>query len=398
MAAALTTVNRFAGRTVGEKLVKPLLAAVRLRHGLTSLSLVDENGRWAVVGVVNPRKTETSEANSATVDGVAALLKARQSCRNRIKDDLKAAWNKNSVKKKLATDPALKRTLEKEFDRLTNAMGGKTGQASDDLLAGRPSKASVPKLVEVYRMHRDAADVLIQQLEDLTKSAAELADEAAKGRTELTRYHSQAVAILAEAPVNRVLALASFSELQSRVRRRKTYVDAAVAAIADRTLDQLRQDLATAKKLLDDAKAAKGLTDIPNAIKPSIKSIDDICQNTTKEGKFGADVGDGSSEAAAMEEAATGKKVKGRAHGPKCAMEARGLRNEIARLTDLQTEATDPGVVRQITDAITKARNRANALDTGAEAWRTRVAADPQGKIWHPSGESKVEPGFGREN
>ena len=110
----------------------------------------------------------------------------------------------------------MRKTLGNQFDRLTTAMGGKTEQAYDDLIAGRPSKASVPKLVDVYRLHRDAADLLIQRLDDLTKSPAQLADEATKARTELTDSRAAAVAILAKAPVAQVLALASFSDLKGR--------------------------------------------------------------------------------------------------------------------------------------------------------------------------------------
>ena len=54
MAAALAAKNRFAGRTVGEKLLKPLLAVVRVKYGLTSLTVVDEGGRWTVVGARDP--------------------------------------------------------------------------------------------------------------------------------------------------------------------------------------------------------------------------------------------------------------------------------------------------------------------------------------------------------
>ena len=394
MAAALAAVNRFSGRTVGEKLLKPLLAVVRVKYGLTSLSVVDEGGRWSVVGVVNPTRKSASSAGSTA--GLDALKKAQQSCRNRIKKDLKTAWNNNSVKTKLAADPALRKTLATEHDRLTNAMGGKTEKAYDDLIAGRPSQVSVPKLVDVYRMHRDAADVLIQRLNDLTKSPEQLTDEAVKARTELTESRTAALAILAEEPVVRVLALASVRDLKGRLATRQKHVDTAVAGLAGRSLDELRQDVATAKKFLADANTAKGLSDVANAVKPSIASIDDICKNTTKEGKDGADVGDGSSEAAAIQEASTGESVKGRAHGPKCAMEARGLRKEIAKLTDLQTQTTDPGVVMLITDAVTKATNRATALESGAEVWKNRVKADPKGKVWHPDGESKVEPGFGK--
>ncbi|MFL6573773.1 MAG: hypothetical protein ACJ8G4_18585, partial [Burkholderiales bacterium] len=48
-------VNRLPGNTIGRVLITPVLAAIRVRHALRSLDVEAENGRWVVVGEVNPR-------------------------------------------------------------------------------------------------------------------------------------------------------------------------------------------------------------------------------------------------------------------------------------------------------------------------------------------------------
>ncbi|HZM79044.1 MAG TPA: hypothetical protein VFC19_25220 [Candidatus Limnocylindrales bacterium] len=53
-AAAQSAVRRFAGKPVGGKLLKPILAVIRVRYRLTSITLVDQNGTWAAQLVINP--------------------------------------------------------------------------------------------------------------------------------------------------------------------------------------------------------------------------------------------------------------------------------------------------------------------------------------------------------
>ncbi len=55
-------VNRFAGRRVGALVLTPLLAAIRLRNNMRSLSAERRGTRWAVVGEVNPRGEDLTEA------------------------------------------------------------------------------------------------------------------------------------------------------------------------------------------------------------------------------------------------------------------------------------------------------------------------------------------------
>ena len=50
-----SAVNRLPGNMLGRALITPVLAAIRARHALRSLDVEAENGRWVVVGEVNPR-------------------------------------------------------------------------------------------------------------------------------------------------------------------------------------------------------------------------------------------------------------------------------------------------------------------------------------------------------
>lgn len=56
MDEAEATVNRYAGRTVGAVVLRPLLVAVKLRHRLTRLDVVLDGNYWTIEGQVNPSK------------------------------------------------------------------------------------------------------------------------------------------------------------------------------------------------------------------------------------------------------------------------------------------------------------------------------------------------------
>jgi hypothetical protein len=60
--AGVSAVNRFAGRPVAGKILRPLLGAIRLRYGLVRLEPVLEGGTWSVEGEINPRKKKQTSA------------------------------------------------------------------------------------------------------------------------------------------------------------------------------------------------------------------------------------------------------------------------------------------------------------------------------------------------
>jgi len=69
MQAALEVVNRFSGRRVGQLVLRPLLAAVKLRYGFQLLEVLDKGGIWVVKGIVNP--TAETPSNAQVGEGPA---------------------------------------------------------------------------------------------------------------------------------------------------------------------------------------------------------------------------------------------------------------------------------------------------------------------------------------
>ncbi len=57
----LAAVNRFAGQRVGEAVLRPLLAAIRLRHRLSRLEVIREDEFWAVLAANTPHVTRRSK-------------------------------------------------------------------------------------------------------------------------------------------------------------------------------------------------------------------------------------------------------------------------------------------------------------------------------------------------
>lgn len=93
LSAGQAAVNRFAGRRVGAAVLRPLLAAIRVRYRLKSLEAVQRGQRWAVRGELNPVGEVTTDAQ---VEGQAAETgdpreMAAGLLRQRLKDDMDEA-------------------------------------------------------------------------------------------------------------------------------------------------------------------------------------------------------------------------------------------------------------------------------------------------------------------
>lgn len=73
VATAVRIASRFAGKTVSARVLRPLLAVVRIRYGLTKLEPVARGGRWFVAGAVNPNLEEETPAKTSAQYNVADL-------------------------------------------------------------------------------------------------------------------------------------------------------------------------------------------------------------------------------------------------------------------------------------------------------------------------------------
>src|SRR5262249_40239344 len=61
-------VGRLSGNRVSKALMRPVLAAIRVRYRMQALEPVERNGTWAVHGVVNPEKEEPTDKKAGAVD------------------------------------------------------------------------------------------------------------------------------------------------------------------------------------------------------------------------------------------------------------------------------------------------------------------------------------------
>ncbi|WP_433348873.1 phage tail protein [Micromonospora sp. CA-111912] len=76
MAAGVRAVNKYAGKPVKSSLIKPLLSAIRLRYGLSSLHAEKTGEHWSVTGKINPEQTKPTEAlTGSEVRGAVAAYR-----------------------------------------------------------------------------------------------------------------------------------------------------------------------------------------------------------------------------------------------------------------------------------------------------------------------------------
>lgn len=66
-------VNRLPGSRIGIAMIRPVLETIRLRHDLRSLQAEARNGRWAVVGVVNPTLAELTQKDAEAAAAAVTL-------------------------------------------------------------------------------------------------------------------------------------------------------------------------------------------------------------------------------------------------------------------------------------------------------------------------------------
>ncbi|MFI8106553.1 hypothetical protein [Streptomyces sp. NPDC086023] len=113
MAAALRAVNALPGQKVPKAVLTPVLAAIRMRYGLTRLEAVPEGRVWSIEGEINPKSKQNANKAPASPDEVAV----------------------EAARQELLTLGGKPTTL-KEFKEATFAMGGRHKLAQTMLGSG----------------------------------------------------------------------------------------------------------------------------------------------------------------------------------------------------------------------------------------------------------------------
>jgi len=94
--AGVRAVNRLRGRAVGRRLIEPLLTVIRIRYGLSVLRPVEQSGRWAVHGVINPEMTgpttkETDGGDNPNFKADAKKFEERLGAKAAVHENAKSA-------------------------------------------------------------------------------------------------------------------------------------------------------------------------------------------------------------------------------------------------------------------------------------------------------------------
>jgi hypothetical protein len=393
--AAAAAVNRYAGRPVAEKLLKPLLAGVRVRYGLASLAPVKAGARWAVLGRVNPEdKKETGAEVKADVEAVKAMRKARDRVRSSVREAQKLI-KQGKIKAALARDPSRQEALTKRLGELADEFG-KTGEKRFKDLVDKGTPEQVQAEQTRYQGLAPEAATIEQALSDLGKSPEELAKEMDALRKQIAALIKRAEEVSADPAVQReVLTNPNYAGLATEIATGITTVKEALAAekAAPGSIDDLRRLFGQADALRRAADRAERLRDPGKQADEYMATIRNIITETTIAGRPAAGLKTGESEHALIWEAEHGEPYKSEeGHYLKVPQSRGSLETAVKELTVLLARVTDATKKKEIEAAIKDGEARAAGLKSGEAVWNARVSTYPD--VWHADGKSKKRPGW----
>jgi hypothetical protein len=304
MVAALSALRRFAGRPVGERLLKPVLAGIRLRYGLTSLVPVRQGPVWAIHGVVNPERHDTSDAKVEEVDD-EVLRKSVTAMRTHTDDAVKeaektakralAGKDPTGSEKKLQADLAALRARWTAAEPKYRAL---PRDASREALTElREEYLSIDKAIDAITVGLNAADTHLAGLNSARASVRRswemINREAKKGRTAaaLATAESRDVAdqvrtlggdIAAAEESHQALDLGAPANVETlratfeALRQRATVVLQTVEGVRDpeAAARELQRVAGIAEKAIADARAAAAaLTPASGEADPAVRGL-----------------------------------------------------------------------------------------------------------------------------
>src|SRR5262249_37078408 len=153
-------------------------------------------------------------------------------------------------------------------------------------------------------------------------------------------------------------------------------------------LNRMHEGTALVNALSTEIERANRLADPEFASRDLITKIAAIKKATSKEGRPGADVGDGSSEAALKHEAETGEPYKSpEGHWMKVRDSITGLADALGKLRRVLRQAADTETRRKIEAAIVDGQTKLFSLQSGMDVWNARGRIHPE--KWDANGQSR---------
>jgi hypothetical protein len=138
--AGVAAANRFAGKTVGDKVLRPVLGAIRIRYGLSVLEPVSQDGLWAIHGEVQ-RITKPSAAKAGKTIDWAKAPATKLIARGLNREEITHIFSQPTVDKikSAIMEGLLSRTKDKESRAKVKQDKGKADktQPQREFIAGR---------------------------------------------------------------------------------------------------------------------------------------------------------------------------------------------------------------------------------------------------------------------
>ena len=367
--------NRFAGKKIGDKVLRPMLGAIRMRHGLTVLEPVKQEGKWAVHGTIS-RMTETTDAEVADQEDLTKAQDRREAAEREQAETREAL----AVLGPPGTDP----TRAEKLKALDAQLAEKNGRLDE---IRRTKSARPGELEELGGWYLDVVakyEAIRAEIQSLKAKPTQLQTEADKIFRDADNAVAQAVAALADPAIQAGLVIPAVGPTGpsptpvERVTTARNELQAAIGGFATRTVTTAAQLTAVQALTPLTSRATKVIGDARNEVKAinQVRTQVDAVQNVYDETTNYGTIPDYTAEGAARYEVQTGQPVEGRWHGEKCRDYARNLTTIIDNLRE-QRRQLPPTVHKAIDEAIKRADDRRAKLQQGADVWYARYNSDP---------------------
>lgn len=204
LAAALTVVNRYAGRPMPRLVARAAFGAIKLKYGMKSLELVEAGRKWAIRGEVNPTETVVAEALTEEQQAAGMLAAGDASLETKVR----------TLREKLTA-------AETDRDGKQASWHGRKSQIE----AVKARRDALPQGVERQAAQQEYLALCQNQRADLT--------EIEELEREVKHWKDAVGTAVADQEKNRV---ASFSALVARLRAASAFKDAntAVSEVAEK--------------------------------------------------------------------------------------------------------------------------------------------------------------------
>ena len=135
LSAGVSAANKFAGKTVGDRVLRPLLGAVRVRYGLQELEPVKQGSRWAVQGVVsrmaNPAPTNVEAGEGFDHAGLRRLV--------------------GRIVRELLAQPDIRRKYKEMRKRLATSQAGLAIRSGEEFAGGSAAQRRAGSAMQPFR-------------------------------------------------------------------------------------------------------------------------------------------------------------------------------------------------------------------------------------------------------